>query len=578
MRLTKKATKKRGKCVDDEPEYIGHEEGQPAGEGTEPQVGTEEDPLSHTNASDVDADIVQPLVKKRRGPTKMKDIAKDPNARIRVDFTEFGEPCGKGSVKLSSYLGPLVREHVPINIADWRKIGAERQTVLWKSVQARFELDTETEETIVMRQMGCIWRSSKSRLVEHINLAKNNAERMKLRPKNISTVEWRKFIKEKTSEEFKVLSEKYKEIRRKQIPHTCSRKGMVRLAEDLKKESSDASDVTRLKVWVRSRTKKDGTAVNTKAADTIKKASELVESKTPAATNPKQDLLSQVLGPDNPGRLRAMGRGMSMSKYNCFQMKSKYMTEMQQQQMHLQQQVHDLQETLAKMRNQRSEPEVGENSAPRSVNKKAHPKCILYDWSGSDAKVAEGRILSSDPEDFINDIPLGPNSLKVLVEDGIDADAFLWRPAPDMSYISQAVGGIIAWPSNFVVTIDHDEEPEDIALKSPNSSSTNLCKLMDWTTNDEAFVAEGRWHSSDPKALVNGLPLGPSAVKVFVDVAINPDTFLWRPTAELTNLEDSLKSFVAWPLNRVHFCEEMLETPNSNSPVEATTVTPSAPM
>jgi len=65
----------------------------------------------------------------------MKDIAKDPNTRIKVDFTELGEPCGLGSVKLSSYIGSLAREHVPIIIEDWRKIGEERKTVLWKSVQ-----------------------------------------------------------------------------------------------------------------------------------------------------------------------------------------------------------------------------------------------------------------------------------------------------------------------------------------------------------------------------------------------------------------------------------------------------------
>jgi len=65
----------------------------------------------------------------------MKDIAKDPNTRIKVDFTKLGEPCGLGSVKLSSYIGSLAREHVPIIIEDWRKIGEERKTVLWKSVQ-----------------------------------------------------------------------------------------------------------------------------------------------------------------------------------------------------------------------------------------------------------------------------------------------------------------------------------------------------------------------------------------------------------------------------------------------------------
>lgn len=56
----------------------------------------------------------------------------------------------------------------------------------------------------VMKQMGCLWRASKSRLVNQIIKADNHAERMKLRPDNIPVAEWRKFVKEKTSKKFKV--------------------------------------------------------------------------------------------------------------------------------------------------------------------------------------------------------------------------------------------------------------------------------------------------------------------------------------------------------------------------------------
>lgn len=90
---------------------------------------------------------------------------------------------------------------------------------------------------------------------------------------------------------------------------------------------------------------------------------------------------------------------------------------------------------------------------------------MLYDWSGSDDKVAEGRILSSDPEDFVNDIPLGPNAAKVLVETAMKADAFLWRPTLNMSTIAHSVGDIISWPQSSVVVIDQDVEVEDIVPK-----------------------------------------------------------------------------------------------------------------
>ena len=73
--------------------------------------------------------------KRRRGPTKMKHIAKDPTERQHVDFTDMGDPCGPGSVLLSSYLGPLVREHVPVIIDNWRQVSEEIKTVLWKSIE-----------------------------------------------------------------------------------------------------------------------------------------------------------------------------------------------------------------------------------------------------------------------------------------------------------------------------------------------------------------------------------------------------------------------------------------------------------
>ena len=71
-------------------------------------------------------------------------------------------------------------------------------------MHARFEVDEEYQRVAVLRQMGGLWRSSKLCLVTQINEADNNQQRMKLRPKNVPPVEWRKFVKLKTSQEFKV--------------------------------------------------------------------------------------------------------------------------------------------------------------------------------------------------------------------------------------------------------------------------------------------------------------------------------------------------------------------------------------
>ena len=77
----------------------------------------------------------QPKQKKHRGPTKMKNIVKDPTVREKVDYNLMGDPYGPGSVKLSSYVGTLVREHVPVIIEIWKHVSQDIKTVLWKSVQ-----------------------------------------------------------------------------------------------------------------------------------------------------------------------------------------------------------------------------------------------------------------------------------------------------------------------------------------------------------------------------------------------------------------------------------------------------------
>lgn len=79
--------------------------------------------------------------------------------------------------------------------------------------------------------------------------------------------------------------------------------------------------------------------------------------------------------------------------------------------------------------------------------------------------------------------------------------------------------------------------------------------------NDEV-VAEGRWQSREPKALVNGLHIGPNAIKVYVDSVLNTKTWLWRPTMDMRTLQDSLNCFIVWPANRV-----VIETTSNESPV-----------
>lgn len=72
-------------------------------------------------------------------------------------------------------------------------------------MQVRFKVDEEWQKDHIFMSMDDLWRASKSRLVTKIRKASNEEERLKLRPDNIKSIhEWKDFLKEKTSEKFKV--------------------------------------------------------------------------------------------------------------------------------------------------------------------------------------------------------------------------------------------------------------------------------------------------------------------------------------------------------------------------------------
>ena len=51
--------------------------------------------------------------------------------------------------------------------------------------------------------------------------------------------------------------------------------------------------------------------------------------------------------------------------------------------------------------------------------------------------------------------------------------------------------------------------------------------------------------------MVHCRPLGRDAVKVWVEIVRVPNAVLWRPTSELTCMEDAFGVPIAWPIAKV---------------------------
>ncbi|CAL9237585.1 unnamed protein product [Arabidopsis halleri] len=126
----------------------------------------------------------------------MRKIAKQHDEKVEVEFTSIGEHVGIGSVTLSSFLGPLVREHVPVLLDDWRHLSDQTRDTLWEEIQGRFNLTEDWQKDCVFKQMGCVWRASKSKLTAKVRAVKSKAQLLKLKPSNIESVSaWNAWVK-----------------------------------------------------------------------------------------------------------------------------------------------------------------------------------------------------------------------------------------------------------------------------------------------------------------------------------------------------------------------------------------------
>ncbi|XP_056847412.1 uncharacterized protein LOC108830965 [Raphanus sativus] len=175
-------------------------------EGNEEISNSQDDEIPSNKGVELPGEEVKE--KNRRGPTKMRRVAENPNEKVAVTFTDFGEHVGPGSVTLSSFLGPLVREHVPVTLSDWRRLDAATKATMWEEIQGKFNLQEEWHKAVIFKQLGSLWRAGKSRLVSQVRAAKTAAEILQLKPSNVLSIQvWNTWVRSKTTQVSRLVSE-----------------------------------------------------------------------------------------------------------------------------------------------------------------------------------------------------------------------------------------------------------------------------------------------------------------------------------------------------------------------------------
>nr|XP_011463624.1 PREDICTED: uncharacterized protein LOC105351335 [Fragaria vesca subsp. vesca] len=225
-----------------------------------------------------------------------------------VEWNSKGQPVGEVSRKFSSTMGVIVREQVPIVFDSWHGVKDPARNTLWELLMQKYIVDV-CFKGFVLQQMGKLWRSWKSELsveIRKILEAKSTkTERTnlltKLKPQDVSTMEWDQFVKERMSDKWLAKSMKMREIRAKQtLTHTMSQKGYARTEDEHNKQHPD-KPLTKPQLWITAHVSK-------------KKTSEANAAKIAPPNDDGEDILTQILDKERNGRIRGLREGVTKTK------------------------------------------------------------------------------------------------------------------------------------------------------------------------------------------------------------------------------------------------------------------------
>ncbi|KAB2622492.1 hypothetical protein D8674_024674 [Pyrus ussuriensis x Pyrus communis] len=235
--------------------------------------------------------------------------------------------------------------------------------------------------------------------------------------------------------------------------HTMSRKGYACLEDEMIRKSETPEAITRGDVWIRGHTRKSGEFLNEEVA--TKKIQEANKNVIDVDKNSvKNYALAKALGPKRRGRVRGLGFGATPSQVSVQTYNRERVIMLEKELEDLKNIVHSL--LVGRMgKNANSSPCVSTNhqgfgnlpndSANHHANSANHhatsskpqakssnldassgnlnhnspkpqgTKCKLLNWTGTREVVALAEIASTNPQDLVHFVPLGPNHWKVWV-------------------------------------------------------------------------------------------------------------------------------------------------------------------
>ncbi|KAI5403433.1 hypothetical protein KIW84_050849 [Lathyrus oleraceus] len=398
-----------------------------------------------------------------RGITIMKSIIRDRDKAVtyNVNWNADNQLIGSNAAKLASYIGTLVRMHIPITATRWsnKELGSAKDKI-WTEILRSFNIeDTTIRKKYILQLAGKRHRGWRTFLT---NKYLKDKEKILLN-----------MIRNIQDENFKKVSATNRE--RASNPTYAYKKGRLgyaRLEEKILDETkSDATSLPPHVLWKEACVGKDGT-VRDDVQHIYDECETLSQSISTAEDQENRSVLSRALNvPEYPGRVRGKGHGCTpTSLYKNPRRRNPSNQEVMETLQALQAQVLQLQKDNERYRcMEKCSSQLKETSEKASINcQNKFPEgissCQLYLSSPTYRLVGKGKVHNTSG-DLLHHRPLPDGHLKVSVDVVLDKDALL--PIPDIvsetTLLRDAIGSFVAWPLDLIF-ID-DETPTKPASK-----------------------------------------------------------------------------------------------------------------
>ncbi|XP_059649228.1 uncharacterized protein LOC132295127 [Cornus florida] len=173
------------------PQILNNNSGRINNKLTMKRTVSEMEKVSEENTEASTSKSSQPPAKKRRGPTRCKNVV-NATTLIPLRVNKYGQPIGPGSGTYTNYLGTLARSArlAPLCYKTWWEMSKRFKEDMWNIVKGKYDVGIISKQW-TLSAIGTKWIGYKCELKsEYYSVRDTDAERLANPPPDVEKEHW----------------------------------------------------------------------------------------------------------------------------------------------------------------------------------------------------------------------------------------------------------------------------------------------------------------------------------------------------------------------------------------------------